>query len=259
MQEITVKVFQIALVDDEPSARAVARELLIESFPEVRIVGEAGGVQEGFELLNRTRPDLVLLDIDMPDGTGFDLLSRWDNPPFKVIFITAFDQFAIKAFQFSAFDYLLKPLDPLMLLNDVQKLIGAISQPSLIPAIQLQTLLASIQRGHADRLLIPHQTGFHAVPLDELLFIQSEGSYSYIYSKNNLKILSSRPIAQYEQLLPPETFQRVHQSYLLNLREVRSFEQGDDMEATLSSSHKVPISRRKKQEFIEAMKRMSLG
>lgn len=251
--------FNIALIDDEPSARTVARELLTENFPEVRIVGEAGGIKEGHKLIETTKPDLVLLDIDMPDGTGFDLLGQWKEPPFKVIFITAFDQFAVKAFQFAAFDYLLKPFDPLALLHDIQKLLQAGSTPPYPAPQQLDALFTTVASKKPDRLLIPHQNGFHVIPLEELLCVQSEGSYSYLYSKNQSKILSSRPIAQYEEMLPAGVFQRVHQSYILNLLEVRAFSQGDDMEISLSNGQKVPVSRRKKQEFLESMRRLSLG
>ena len=246
---------KIALIDDEPSARTVARAVLAENFPDVRIVGEAGGIREGYKLIEDKMPDLVLLDIDMPDGTGFDLLGQWKEPPFKVIFITAFDRFAIRAFQFAAFDFLLKPLDPLALIHDVQKLLRAGAPP---PPEQLDALFSTFAAKKPDRLLIPHQSGFHVVPLEELLCIQSEGSYSCIYSTSQVKILSSRPISQYEEMLPAEVFQRVHQSYMLNLLEVRAFSQGDDMEVTLANGQKIPVSRRKKQEFLEAMRRLSL-
>ncbi len=248
---------QIALVDDEPSARTLTRNLLAENFPQARIVGEAGNVAEGYALLQNTRPDLVLLDIDMPDGTGFDLLNRWETPPFKVIFITAFDQFAIKAFQCAAFDYLLKPFDPFLLIQGVQRLLESERLPNTTLQ-QLEALNSTFEKKRPDRLLIPHQNGFHVVPLEELLFVQSEGSYSYISSKNQSKILSSRPIAQYEDLLPAHDFLRVHQSYILNLREVRTFEQGDYTEATLSNGQKVPVSRRKKLEFVEALRKLSV-
>lgn len=245
----------IALIDDEPSARNIARELLTGNFPEVRIVGEAGSVREGQILLERAKPDLVLLDIDLPDGTGFELLGQWKEPPFKVIFITAYDQFAVRAFQFAAFDYLLKPFDPVALTHDVQKLLHSGSPPT---PPQLDALYTSIATQKPDRLLIPYQTGFHVILLEELLCIQSEGSYSYLYSKNQPRILSSCPIAQYEDMLPAGIFQRVHQSYILNLLEVRAFSQSDDMEATLANGQKIPVSRRKKQAFLEVMRRLSL-
>ncbi len=249
----------IALIDDEPSARNLARELLTGHFPDVRIVGEAGGIREGQALIENTKPDLVLLDIDMPDGTGFDLLGQWKEPPFKVIFITAFDQFAVKAFRFAAFDFLLKPFDPQVLIRDVQKLLQA-GHPPLHPAPQqLDALYATVASKKPDRLLIPHQNGFHVIPLEELLCIQSEGSYSFLFSKSQSKILSSRPITQYEEMLPAEFFQLVHQSYLLNLLEVRAFSQGDDMEASLTKGQKIQDTRRKKQDYLDAMRRLSMS
>lgn len=249
----------IALIDDESSARNSARNVLHQYFPQVSIAGEAGTVAEGYELIQSTQPDVVLLDIDMPDGTGFDLLGKWKDPPFKVIFITAFDQFAVKAFQFSAFDYLLKPFDPQSLVEDIRKLLDSSAQGQGIASQQLELLFETLRSQQANRLLIPHQYGFHVVPLSDLLYIQAEGSYSMLHSKTGPTITSSRSIAVYESLLPAAHFQRVHQSYLLNLLEVRSFQMGDDMEALLSGGQKIPVSRRKKQDFLDALRRISLG
>lgn len=252
---------KVAIVDDEPGARTVARALLTENFPQLQIAGEAGGVAEAQKLIETTRPELVFLDIDMPDGTGFDLLARWEKPPFEVIFVTGLDQFAVRAFRCAAIDYFLKPLDPRLFMEGVSRFLDAPNRHLANPAFpdtQLTALRTNFEQKRPDRLLIPHQTGFHVVLLSDLLSIHSDGSYCTIFSRKQPKIFTSRSIAAFDEMLFGCGFLRVHQSYLLNLQEVVGFESGDQAEAILSDGQRIPVSRRKKAEFEEATRRVAI-
>lgn len=254
---------KVALIDDEPGARAVARELLAEHFPQLRIAGEAGSVQEAQKLIESTRPELVFLDIDMPDGTGFDLLARWEKPPFEVIFITGLDQFAVRAFRCAAIDYFLKPLEPALFRQGVARFIEAFrlrNQPlphPLFPGEQLTALRQNLDQKRPDRLLITNQAGFHVVLLADLLSIHSDGSYSTIFSKKLPKIFTSRAISSFDEMLFGCGFLRVHQSHLLNLNEVVGYDGGDQAEAILSDGQRIPVSRRKKAAFEEAIRQLA--
>ncbi len=246
------------LIDDEPAARAVTRSLLAEHFADrLAVVGEAAGVAEGQALLERARPDLVFLDIDMPDGTGFDLLERWPEvPPFGVIFVTAFGHFAIRAFRFAAFDFMVKPLSPSLFREGVARFI---EKKQRVEAVQLEVArqLLGTERP-PDRLLVPHAGGFEVVVLSELLCLESDGSYSTLFSKNRPPVVSSRHLADFEKMLPEPPFMRVHQSFVINLREVTGFESGDTADAVLTGGKRVPVARRRRAEFVEAVGRLAL-
>jgi two-component system, LytTR family, response regulator len=236
------------LVDDEPSARSIVRKLLGEHFTDsISVTGEAKNILEARQLIDSVGPDLVFLDIEMPGGTGFDLLAQWQTMPFKVVFITAFDRFAIQAFRCAAIDYLLKPLDP----NDFRNAVNRVLSIQTIALEQLEAFRVSLNHKKADRLVIPHSKGLFIFPLKDLLYIEADGNYCTIFSMNQAPAVVSRSIADLEEILPKEEFVRIHQSYIVNINEIVGLTTGDEQYVKLSNDSKVSISRRKR-ELIEA-------
>ena len=183
---------QIVIIDDEADARATLRDFLTSYCPNVEILGEADGMMSGLKLIRTVKPHAVLLDIQMKDGTGFDLLDKFKPPDFQVIFTTAFDEFAVKAFKYNAVDYLLKPIsiDELMAATDK---ISARHQ-SNISQEQINGVRHSVKTKEFERLALSSSDGVHFVELSALVRLKSDGNYTTFYLVNGEKITVSKPI-----------------------------------------------------------------
>ena len=197
------------IIDDEPDARFLLRHALVDHYSDqIDILAEADSVKKGIEILNKHNPDLVFLDIQMNDGTSFDLLERIPNPKFEVIFVTAFNQFALKAFEFYALGYLVKPFKKSSLFNTVDKILAK-QNSSPNPGIKM--LAGSNPNQEISKIVIPNVEGFHVIDLEQILFIKSDNNYSEFYLKNGDKKMSSRTLKEYERLLSSQNFFRIHQ------------------------------------------------
>lgn len=257
MNDLQSSSLRAVIIDDEPGARKLISRLVGEHCPDLAVVGEAGSVAAARQLIAGQRPDLVFLDIQLEDGTGFEVLPADATPEYQVIFITAFNDYAITAFRYAALDYLLKPLHPDLLLAAVRK--AQSTQSLFLQAQQWQFFQEIQQRPIPDRLLVHHLKGLEIVLLDDLLFLQSEGTYTSFFQKGKPRVVSSQPLADYEELLPHSQFLRVHQSYLLNLKAVRSVEHSDaGSTAIVTDGQRVPVARRKRQEFMTGLKGLAM-
>lgn len=240
---------KIAIIDDESDSRETLR-LYLKNLAEVlEIAGEAESVETGLQLIKTTNPDLVLLDINMPDGSGFDLLERLPRKNINVIFITAYDQHAITAFRYSAIDFLLKPVDPELLLAAIEKFRTKEEVSSLQQ--RLMTLLAN--RNTPKKIALPTSAGYKFVLIDNIRHCVSDGSYTNFYVNTGEKILVSYPLKLYEDLLEGNDFYRVHQSHLIHLKYVKEYKKGEGGSAILDDNTEIQISRRKKEGFLSAM------
>lgn len=241
----------LAIIDDEPDARELIRHILRDKMPDVRIVGEAGGIMEAVEMLQRSQPEVVLLDVELADGSGFDLIHRYTGPPFQVIFITAFDEFAFKAFRYSALDYLVKPFDPGDLVAALHKVRKQQHNNSLPQ--QLENIKAANQSQRFDKIALPTAGALHLVPIEDIVRIESDAGYSMVFTRHGESILLSRSIKEFEDLLPVETFFRIHQSHLINIHfaEKVLFSDGDHI--MMKDGAKLPLSRRRKDAFMEML------
>jgi two-component system LytT family response regulator len=242
----------IAIIDDEYAARQSLRTLLNSLCPEAEICGEAGSVEEGYKLICQTKPHAVLLDITMEDGSGFDLLERFQNPNFKVIFTTAHDEFALKAFRVHALDYLLKPINPI-------ELVQAIDHIKIETSVEYQTkvtsLLDSIRVGHIDKIYLTSHKGMVFLSINKIVRLESDGNYTSFWMKNHERHVVSRSLKEFEDILDPLKFFRVHQSHLISLSYVNKILKEDGDYAVMHDGFMVPIARRRKDEFIDLMKR----
>jgi two-component system LytT family response regulator len=235
------------IIDDEQNARSALRGLLSRLAPEIQLIGEAANVSSGLELISQSRPDLVFLDVQMPDGTGFDLLAQIPEPAFKVIFVSAFDRFAVTAFRFSAIDYLLKPVQAEDLLNALEK----IDKGSENQTAKIKVLLGN--RSGIEKIVLPSLDEMIFVKVDEIIRCESDNNYTYFYLSNNERILVSRTLKDYEELLEPMGFFRIHKSSMINLRFLKKYKKGEGGTVTMEDGTQLEVSRRRKDDFLKVL------
>ncbi len=241
------------VIDDEKNNREKLLNLLIKNCPNIETVGEANGVRSGISIIREKIPDLVFLDVRMGDGTGFDLLNRFENIDFKVIFVTAFEEFALKAFRFSAVDYLLKPVDPQELKDAVMKVSGQLSQEN---HKQLSNLSESVQSGKFKKIALRDLDNIHLVNIDDIVHCDSSGNYVRFVITNQNDILISKHLKEYEELFVDLGFFRVHKSYLINLLHAKRFEKADGGFVVMSDESRIPVASRKREQLLEIFRRL---
>ncbi|WP_373495243.1 LytR/AlgR family response regulator transcription factor [Aquiflexum sp.] len=244
---------RIGIIDDEPSARDIIRKLLKKSFPDAAVIGEADSVAEGVLMLQREQPDILFLDVEMEDGTGFDLLDKIQPVHFNVIFCTAFDAFAIKAFKYNALDYLLKPVHPDELVAAVQKAQHNTNQQFI--QSQIDNLINATAAKSLQRIALSMGDGLVYIQLKEIMRIQSVGNFTHVFLIDRKRILASHNLRFFEDILPNPDFLRPHQSHILNTMYLRKFSKDDGGFALMTNGDKVPVSRRNKDKFLEALGR----
>ena len=240
------------IVDDEPLAREAICEMLSIYCPDVEVVGQASDISSGLTVLQKFEPDLVFLDIQLTDGTGFELLKRLDNYDFRVIFITAFEDYAVKAFKFSAVDYILKPVDPNELMVAVKKVRKNVEKEATNTS--LRTLIENITNVNREekKIVLKTATNVYIVNTADIIRCESDKNYTHFFVKGRDKIMVSKTLKEYEELLSEYNFIRVHQSHLVNLSHIIRFDKGDGGTLIMSDNSEVPVSLRKKEDLMRA-------
>lgn len=238
------------IVEDEEMARKVLKSLLAQYCKDVMVCAEAGDVESGKSMIESFRPDLVFLDIEMPGGSGFKLLSSIDNIDFEVVFTTAYEQFAIKAIRHAALDYLLKPIDPKELVAAVEKVKESKYKKTLKK--QYDSLLKNIDPEQlvVRKISISTTDKIHLIEVDNIIRCESDNYYSILYFKNGTNLMVSKTLKEMEQKLEEYDFVRTHKSHLVNIRCIMNFIK-DEMMVLLSDGSKVPVSKRKKEKILE--------
>jgi two-component system LytT family response regulator len=247
----TKQMIRCVIVDDESKAREILAEMLKLYCNSVEVVGQAYNVSSAYEVINKEKPDLVLLDIKMPDGSGFDLLNKFGNIDFKVIFITAHEEYAIKAFRFSALDYLLKPIDPSDLMSAIEKI--AENQSADTINEQYDAFKSDFfEDGHQKdkRIVLKTQENIYVIYLKDVIRCQSEKNYTYFFFSNRERIIVSKTLKEFEDLLSEFNFMRVHRSHLINLKYIDRFEKNDGGMVIMTDGSKVEVSHRKKDALV---------
>lgn len=241
------------IVDDENHSRETLKNLIEEFCINVEVLASVNSVQKALIEIPRLKPDVVFLDIELQTGTGFDILEQLDTINFEVIFTTAFEQYAIKAVKFSSLDYLLKPID----LEELQKAVEKAkkAKDKNVYNKQLEMLLFNLKQNHSGltKLCLSTAEGFEFIEVDEILYCKAEGSYTSFKLKNNESLLVSKHLKEYENLLKDQKFMRVHNSFLINLKEVKKYYKSDGGYILMNNNDPVSISRNKKDQFFEAM------
>ena len=244
------------IIDDEAHMRQSLEKLVKQYCPNVKIVAKADGVKTGVDTIKRLHPDLVLLDIKIDDGTGFDLLNQLEPVDFKVIFITAYDQYAVKAFKFSALDYLLKPVDADELVLAVDKTEKLVMKEM---KTQLDTLADNMQTDDKSKKKIILKTfdNIHLVKISDIIYCESDGNYTNFYLLNGNKIIVSVTLKEYDKMFSEYGFFRAHKSFLINLGHIDRFEKSEGGYIILANEHKVPVASRKREQLLELFERIS--
>lgn len=239
------------IIDDENKARDTIKDMLNIYCPEVTVIGEADSVLSGINAIKKLKPDLVFLDIKMPDGTGFDLLNRLDNKPFSLIFLTAFDEYAVKAFRFSAVDYLLKPLDPDELMTSIERVVESKENENQ----HIDALLNNLKSIKNDnkKIVLKTAESIFLVNVSDIIRCESTGNYTQFIILNQKPVLVSKTLKEYDDILTDYNFFRVHQSHLVNLNHIIRLDKADGGTLVLTNDHTVPVSTRKKEALVKAL------
>ena len=245
------------LIDDDNNLRAGMKSLLTRYAPEIKIIGEADSVKTGAALLLQNAPQVVFLDIHLGDGSGFDLLEEVNKKGkllSQIVFITAHEQYAIKAFRFSALDFLLKPVDPDELQKVIAKIKTVLDKTSSVAHIDL--LLENIRKkvDNFKRIALSTADGIHLFEISDIIRCESEDNYTKFFIKNNKPILISKTLKEYEELLTEHGFMRIHQSHLINLAYLKSYIKKDGGYVIMADESHLPVSQRKKDRLQELIK-----
>ncbi len=239
------------LIDDESNSLEMMEWLLKTYCPQVKIEAMCNAASKGIEAINKYNPDVVFLDIEMPHMNGFDMLEEFEKLNFDVVFCTAYDQFAIKAFKYSALNYLLKPVDP----EDLKETIRRIEERKGSPSReQLELLLENIRhtvKPTAQRIALTTGDGMIFVPTRDILYCQAESNYTNVVLAGGKKILVSKVLKEIDEALAGTDFFRIHNSYLVNLNHITKFVRGDGGYVVMQDGASVGISRSRRQEFME--------
>jgi two-component system LytT family response regulator len=238
------------VIDDIESIRKKNVEIIKANCPNVAVIGQADSVESGINLIKQIIPDIVFLDVEMPDGTGFDLLQKLKPIHFKVIFITGYEDFAIRAFRFSAIDYLLKPLDPTDLIEAVNKAEESLNKEVL--ELKLNTLFSNLERPkNLQKLVLKTAEKIYSVNIQDIVNCESDKNYTTFNFINSPKLVVSTTLKDYETLLKPFNFFRCHQSHLINLLYFDHFIKSDGGNTiVMKNKSAIPLSTRKKEEFL---------
>ena len=213
-------------------------------------IGWADSLDTGEKLIRQTQPDLVFLDVQFAEGTGFDLLQRFSERDFQVIFVTAYQDYAIQAIRQRALDYLLKPIN----LNDLKEAIGfALKQAHPFQPVQPQKSLG----GMSDKLSVPHADGFDFVSIKDIYYLEADGMYTQLYRHNGERMLVSKSLSKFEQALELKGFLRIHRSYLVNLIHIQSINRNNGCSVQMVNGKEIPIPYKNRKAMIEHINQMS--
>lgn len=238
------------VVDDEKSGRENLIGVLAKHCSDVQVLGEAASAIEAIDLIEKERPSLVFLDIEMPGGNGFEVLNHFNRPDFKVVFVTAYDHYAIDAIRFSALDYILKPIDILALKAALKRFTHQREKEDQ----RLEMFQRNKDLSHQDkRIAVSFSDKIDFVLVKEIISCRGEGGYTRIYLQDATELLSSRPLIDYEELLVDCRFIRTHKAHLINMDHVQSFVKRDGGYLEMSDGSIVPVARRKKEEVVQLL------
>jgi len=239
------------IIEDEPRSLKLLTNLLNTYCPNVRVVGEASNVENGYHQILQQVPDVVFLDIELQRETGFDLLNRFDEIQFEIIFTTAFEHYALKAIKACALDYLLKPID----IDELQLAIGKIDvigdESKLNKKIDIfkQSMIGS--KAQSYQLALPSVDGLTIVRIDEIIYLRSDRQYTIFCLNTGEKLITSKNLGEYEEFLSGYNFFRVHHSSIINVAEVKKYLRGDGGMVVMSNGDQIEVAKRRKDDFLK--------
>jgi len=244
------------IIDDEQDAIKFIESIIKDYCPGLDVIGTADSAKKGAKIINDMKPDLIFLDVEMPQGSGFELLSNIPDKSFDVIFVTAFNHYAIKAIKFSAVDYILKPININEFIQAVDKVTKK-REPLNRQTRDYSALLENLKVPVPKKLAIPTSDGMEYLDTDGIIRVEADGSYCKFYLKDGRKILVSKNLKKYQELLTESNYFRTHNSHLINLCLVKKFIRHDEGLVEMVDGSKIPIARGKREMFLAQMSRIS--
>ena len=241
------------IIDDETSSRSSLKHKLARHCPEVELIGECENGEAGILMLNNHQPDIVFLDVEMPRMNGFSMLQQLANKNFELIFITAYDHYAIKAIKVSALDYLVKPVavEDLKLALEKVHLKRQFKNGNQRLELLLQNLLTD--KKELQRIAIPSMEGLQFVETGHIVYLEAQSNYTCFHLINAHKVTVAKTLKDFEELLPTSIFMRIHHSYIINKTLVKKYIKGEGGQVVMTDDTVLDVARRKKEEFIKAM------
>lgn len=249
------KKIKTVIIDDETDAVDFINTIIGEYCTSLEVVGKAHNVIQGVEVINQSKPDLIFLDVEMPNGSGFDLLARYPEKDFDVIFITAFNHYAIRAIKFSAVDYILKPININEFIEAVDRVVKKRAEKPHQANDNFRVLMENLRTAIPSRLAIPTSDGMEYLNPKDIIRIEADRSYSWFFISGDRKILVSKHLKEFQELLSDRYFFRSHNSHLINMKFVKKFIRKEGGYIEMSDGSIVPISRNKKDIFLDHMSR----
>jgi two-component system LytT family response regulator len=235
------------IIDDEQPSRENLKAILSDNFPDIQILGDASNLEEAVTLIQLLQPQLLFLDIEMGGSNGLQLLANFEHPSFEVIFVTAYDSYAVKAFKTIASDYLLKPVD----LDELQMAILKIYEKFEIKKLKSVADLPPIPPASTEKLKVTTSDGAELIPCDQIMYLQSINYYTNIVLETGREIISSRHLKDYESLLSTGPFFRMHNSFIVNVGKIRLVMHNEGGSILLTNGKQLKISRRRKEGFLQ--------
>ncbi len=248
---------RVIIIDDEEKARITLANYIKTYCPEIDIAAEAESVETGFQAINLHKPDVVFLDIMLSDGSGFNLLKRFKQIDFKIIFVTSYSQYAIKAFRYSAFDYLLKPIDIDELLTVIERLKLLTAADSAVKLDFLENTM-NHPEGTLKKIVLATHNNLYVVDLDDIICCDAEDNYTMFYLANETRILVPRTLKDFEEILHDHHFFRTHKSHLVNFKFITRYTNEDGGCVVLKNGKMIPVSVRKKDALIQLINETGL-
>jgi len=241
------------LVDDEENSLNALKQKIIQHCDAVEVIGTFTKPDQAIEKINLLQPDILFLDIEMPGINGFSLLKKIEHKNFDVVFVTAYDHYAIKAIRFSALDYLVKPVDVDELKATVDRAVQ--KKNTTLPNQRLELLLDQLSqpKKNFSRIAIPSHEGIQFIKVDDIIYLEANANYTHIYTIQNNKYVVSRTIKDFEEILPVEIFIRIHNSYIINKDYLEKYIRGEGGQVVLSNGVVLDVAKRKKAEFLKAI------
>ncbi|HRZ96244.1 MAG TPA: LytTR family DNA-binding domain-containing protein [Paludibacter sp.] len=246
---------KVLIVDDELSAREQSKRLLTEFFPEITVCGEAENIATAFEAILLHQPDVVLLDVDMPDGNAFDLLKKFPKINFNVIFITAYEKYALQAIKFSALDYLLKPYTSGEFAEAIRK--AQRKEAETDKGLKFNALLQNFQnQQQPTKIVLRTADSIHIIQLEEIIRLQADGAYTTFHVSGRKPVVVSKNLKEYDSLLENNGFIRTHQSHLVNSKHIVCYYKVDGGSLALTDKTQVPVATRFKEKVIKQLEQI---
>ena len=240
------------IIDDEPNCSKALSTLLVRNCPGIQVIAVCKNGLEGMQAIKAYSPDIVFLDIEMPVMGGFEMLEQVTSIDFHLIFTTSYDQYALKAFRFSAIDYLLKPIDK----EELQQAIQKIAQKTKTPLPeQLEVLLQQIKypSQQVKKIALPTMEGLQMMPVDSIIYGEADDNYTILHVKNDKKVVVSITLKEVEEILEEHAFSRVHRCYLANLNEIEKYIKGEGGYLVMSDGSTIDVSRTKKESLLKKL------